>query len=98
MHIERGPRITQFEISLAPGIKLSRVSGLQDNIAMVLKAPSIRIIAPIPGKDTIGIEIPNINQELVTLREVVEAVDIQKRKQALPLCLAKDVFWQAYYS
>ena len=91
VHIERGPRITQFEISLAPGIKLSRVSGLQDNIAMVLKAPSIRIIAPIPGKDTIGIEIPNIDQELVTLREVVEAVDIAKRKQALPLCLAKDV-------
>ncbi len=91
VHIERGPRITQFEVSLAPGIKLSRVCGLQDNIAMVLKAPSIRIIAPIPGKDTIGIEIPNIDQELVTLREVVEAVNIQKRKQALPLCLAKDV-------
>ena len=91
VHIERGPRITQFEISLAPGIKLSRVSGLQDNIAMVLKAPSIRIIAPIPGKDTIGIEIPNIDQELVCLKEVVEAVDLNKRKQALPLCLAKDV-------
>lgn len=91
VHIERGPRITQFEISLAPGIKLSRVSGLQDNIAMVLKAPSIRIIAPIPGKDTIGIEIPNIDQELVSLREVVEAVDVNNRKQALPLCLAKDV-------
>lgn len=91
VHIERGPRITQFEISLAPGIKLSRVSGLQDNISMVLKAPSIRIIAPIPGKDTIGIEIPNIDQELVTLKEVVEAVDIDNRKQALPLCLAKDV-------
>ncbi len=91
VHIERGPRITQFEISLAPGIKLSRVSGLQDNISMVLKAPSIRIIAPIPGKDTIGIEIPNIDQELVCLREVVEAVDISNRKQALPLCLAKDV-------
>ena len=91
VHIERGPRITQFEISLAPGIKLSRVSGLQDNIAMVLKAPSIRIIAPIPGKDTIGIEIPNIDQELVCLKEVVEAVDINNRKQALPLCLAKDV-------
>ena len=50
VHIERGPRITQFEISLAPGIKLSRVSGLQDNIAMVLKAPSIRIIAPIRAR------------------------------------------------
>ncbi len=91
VHIERGPRITQFEVSLAPGIKLSRVCGLQDNIAMVLKAPSIRIIAPIPGKDTVGIEIPNIDQELVTLREVVEAVNIENRKQALPLCLAKDV-------
>lgn len=91
VHIERGPRITQFEISLAPGIKLSRVSGLADNISMTLKAPSIRIIAPIPGKDTIGIEIPNIEQELVCLKEIVEAVNREKRKQALPLCLAKDV-------
>ncbi len=91
VHIERGPRITQFEVSLAPGIKLSRVSGLADNISMALKAPSVRIIAPIPGKDTIGIEIPNIDQELVGLREIVDAVSREKRKQMLPLCLAKDV-------
>ncbi len=91
VHIERGPRITQFEMSLAPGIKLSRVSGLADNLAMALKAPSVRIIAPIPGRDTIGIEIPNIDQELVALIEIVEAVSREKRKQMLPLCLAKDV-------
>ena len=91
VHIERGPRITQFEMTLAPGIKLSRVSGLADNLAMALKAPSVRIIAPIPGRDTIGIEIPNIDQELVALRDIVEAVCREKRKQMLPLCLAKDV-------
>lgn len=91
VHIERGPRITQFEMTLAPGIKLSRVSGLADNLAMALKAPSVRIIAPIPGRDTIGIEIPNIDQELVALRDIVDAVCREKRKQMLPLCLAKDV-------
>ncbi|MCC8116021.1 MAG: hypothetical protein LIP18_02525, partial [Planctomycetes bacterium] len=60
VHIERGPRVTMYEISLAPGIRLSKVTSLADNIAMQLKAESVRIIAPIPGKNTIGIEIPNL--------------------------------------
>ncbi len=91
VRIERGPRVTQFEMTLAPGIKLSKVVGLADNLSLSLKAPSIRIVAPIPGKDTIGIEIPNIEQEMVYLREVIEDVDRDDRRQRLPLCLAKDV-------
>ena len=91
VQIDRGPRVTLFEMTLAPGIRLSRVINLADNIAMALKAPNIRIIAPIPGKDTIGIEIPNIAQDLVSLREVICTVNREKRKQMLPLCLAKDV-------
>ncbi len=91
VHIERGPRVTMYEISLAPGIRLSKVTSLSDNIAMQLKAESVRIIAPIPGKDTIGIEIPNSEKELVSLREIVAAVNREKRRQALPICLGKDV-------
>jgi len=91
VHIERGPRVTLYEMTLAPGIRLTRVINLADNIAMALKASNVRIIAPIPGKDTIGIEIPNLEKELVSLREVMQAVNREKRKQILPLCLAKDV-------
>ncbi len=91
VHIERGPRVTMYELSLAPGIRLSKVTSLSDNIAMQLKAESVRIIAPIPGKDTIGIEIPNTVKELVTLGEIVSAVNREKRRQALPVCLGKDV-------
>ncbi len=91
VQIERGPRVTLYEMTLAPGIRLTKVINLADNISMSLKASNVRIIAPIPGKDTIGIEIPNLEKELVTLREIMEAVNRQKRKQALPVCLAKDV-------
>ncbi|MCC8189172.1 MAG: hypothetical protein LIP77_00865, partial [Planctomycetes bacterium] len=91
VHIERGPRVTMYEISLAPGIRLNKVTSLADNIAMQLQAESVRIIAPIPGKNTIGIEIPNTAKELVSLREIVGVVNREKRKQALPICLGKDV-------
>lgn len=95
VHIERGPRVTQFEMTLAPGIKLSRVITLADNLAMSLKAPSVRIIAPIPGKDTIGIEIPNLEREIVTLRSIVETIDRNQRKERLPIALGKDVSGRA---
>lgn len=91
VQIDCGPCVTLFEMTLAPGIRLSKVISLADNIAMALKAPNVRIIAPIPGKDSIGIEIPNIEKELVTLREVLESIDRTRRKELLPICLAKDV-------
>ncbi|MCD8351945.1 MAG: DNA translocase FtsK, partial [Planctomycetaceae bacterium] len=91
VHIDRGPRVTMYELSLAPGIRLSKVTSLADNIAMQLQAESVRIIAPIPGKNTIGIEIPNTCKELVSLREIVSAVNREKKRQALPICLGKDV-------
>ncbi|MDR1745327.1 MAG: DNA translocase FtsK [Planctomycetota bacterium] len=95
VHIERGPRVTMYELNLAPGIRLNKVTSLADNIAMQLQAESVRIIAPIPGKNTIGIEIPNTCKELVSLREIVGAVNREKRRQALPVCLGKDVSGQA---
>ncbi|MDR1518936.1 MAG: DNA translocase FtsK [Planctomycetota bacterium] len=91
VHIERGPRVTLYELSLAPGIRLNKVTSLADNLAMQLQAESIRIIAPIPGKNTIGIEIPNAAKELVSLREIVGSINREKRRQALPICLGKDV-------
>jgi S-DNA-T family DNA segregation ATPase FtsK/SpoIIIE len=94
VHIERGPRVTMYEISLAPGIRLNKVTSLADNIAMQLQAESVRIIAPIPGKNTIGIEIPNMAKELVSLSEIVAAVNREKKRQALPVCLGKDVAGQ----
>ncbi len=94
VHIERGPRVTMYEISLAPGIRLNKVTSLADNIAMQLQAESVRIIAPIPGKNTIGIEIPNSAKELVSLSEIVTAVNREKKRQALPVCLGKDVSGQ----
>jgi S-DNA-T family DNA segregation ATPase FtsK/SpoIIIE len=91
VQIECGPRVTLFEMMLAPGIRLSKVISLGDNISMALKAANVRIIAPIPGKDTIGIEIPNIEKNVVSLREVVEAVKRNNRLQQIPVCLGKDV-------
>lgn len=91
VRIECGPRVTQFEMTIAAGIRLSKVINLADNLTMALKAPSVRIIAPIPGRDAIGIEIPNIEQELVCLKDIVQVVERKHRKELLPLCLAKDV-------
>lgn len=89
--VQPGPRITQFEISIAAGIPLNKIRNLADNIAMDLQALSVRIIAPIPGRDTIGIEIPNLKSELVCLRDIVDFTWRDGRRQTLPLCLAKDV-------
>ncbi|MDR0867494.1 MAG: hypothetical protein LBP75_03335 [Planctomycetota bacterium] len=89
--VQPGPRITQFEISIAAGIPLNKIRNLADNIAMDLQALSVRIIAPIPGRDTIGIEIPNLKSELVCLRDIVDFAWRDGRRQTLPLCLAKDV-------
>jgi len=66
--IEPGPVITQYELELAPGIKVSRVISLSDDIAMALKAPSVRIVAPIPGRDSVGVEVPNTKKTIVRLR------------------------------
>jgi len=88
--IQTGPVITQFEIELAPGIKVGRVIGLSDDIAMLLKAPSVRIVAPIPGKSTVGIEVPNLDKVAVRLKEIMLAPEARKNNRELPLFLGKD--------
>ncbi|MHC4828905.1 MAG: DNA translocase FtsK [Planctomycetota bacterium] len=88
--VERGPNITRYELALAAGVKVVRIHGLQSDIQMALKARSVRIIAPIPGRSTIGIEVPNQKQDLVRLRELIEDADQDRKKMDIPLFLGKD--------
>lgn len=95
--IRPGPVITMFEYKPAPGIKINRIAALEGDLAMGLSAFSIRIIAPIPGKDVIGIEVPNVKREMVVLRELLEDVEFSKRKSMLTLALGKDISGLPFY-
>ena len=86
-----GPVVTTFEFKPLPHIKVSKILSLQDDLAMALKAKSIRIQAPIPGKDVVGIEIPNEKQETIYLREILESDIFKKAKSPLTLALGKDI-------
>ena len=86
-----GPVITMYEFAPAPGIKISRIAGLSDDLTMALQALSIRIVAPIPGKGVVGIEVPNRDRETVYLREIFTCDDFLKSRMKLPLVLGKDI-------
>jgi S-DNA-T family DNA segregation ATPase FtsK/SpoIIIE len=88
--IRRGPVITMYELSLAPGTKVSKVESLAHDLAIALKAPNVRIVAPLPGRNTVGIEVPNTERELVGVRELMEEVGRKATKMAIPLFLGKD--------
>ena len=94
--IRKGPVITMFEILPAPGVKLSRIVGLQDNIALRLAASSVRIVAPIPGKHAVGIEVPNAKRNIVSFREIIEG-ELQKseNKMGIPVVMGKDITGEA---
>jgi len=92
VQIDTGPVITQFEIELEAGLRVSRIIGLADDLAIALAVPSVRIVAPIPGKTTVGIEVPNEHREMVKLGEVVGDLQTQPDKRhKIPLFLGKDV-------
>lgn len=93
--IRKGPVVTMFEILPAPGVKLSKIVALQDNIALRLAASSVRIVAPIPGKRAVGIEIPNENRATVTFRELIEQNLPEYKKMAVPVVLGKDIQGEA---
>jgi S-DNA-T family DNA segregation ATPase FtsK/SpoIIIE len=96
--IKKGPVITMFEILPAPGVKLSRIVNLQDNIALRLAASSVRIVAPIPGKHAVGIEVPNKKRNIVSFREIIEGElrrDSKAKKQEIPVVLGKDITGEA---
>jgi S-DNA-T family DNA segregation ATPase FtsK/SpoIIIE len=86
-----GPVITMYEFSPAPGIKISRIAGLADDLTMALQAMSIRIVAPIPGKGVVGIEVPNRDRDMVFLREIFNCEEFHNNKMKLPMALGKDI-------
>jgi S-DNA-T family DNA segregation ATPase FtsK/SpoIIIE len=88
--INTGPVITQYEIALETGMRVNRITTLTDDIALNLSVPSVRIVAPIPGKNTVGIEIPNEEREDVRLRDVIAAAGKKSAKMKIPLFLGKD--------
>lgn len=89
--IERGPVITRYELEPAPGVKLNRIVSLSDDIALAMKAQSARIVAPIPGKGRVGVEIPNIQSSFVYLKEVLSTPEFQKSPSRITLALGKDI-------
>lgn len=89
--IKKGPVVTMFEIAPAPGVKLSKIVALQDNIALSLAASSVRIVAPIPGKAAVGIEVPNKKRSIVSFREMIEQDLPEFHKMAIPVILGKDI-------
>ena len=90
-HITHGPAISRFELELAAGIKVSKVTDLNRNIAMNMEVKSVRIEAPIPGKSLVGVEVPNKQRATVTLREVLESDPMRKANKPLVVALGKDI-------
>jgi len=86
-----GPVITTFEYAPAPGIKINKIVNLTDDLALALRAISIRIVAPIPGKAVIGIEVPNVDRETVRFKEIVASDAYENAKSKLTICLGKDI-------
>lgn len=91
IQISKGPTITRYELQPKPGVKVSKIVNLTDDIALSLAAQNIRIEAPIPGKSAVGIEIPNDSSTLVTLREVIESNSFTEKKSKLTFVLGKDI-------
>ena len=96
--IRPGPVITMFEYKPAPGVKLSKIAALEDDLAMNLSASSIRIISPIPGRDVVGIEVPNNRREKVCLREIIENPAFAENKSLLTIAVGKDISGAPYYT
>jgi DNA segregation ATPase FtsK/SpoIIIE, S-DNA-T family len=90
VEIQTGPVIAQFEVELEAGLRLSKITGLADDLAVALRVPSVRIVAPLPGKNTVGVEVPNNERQIVRLREVMEESD-KAKKMRIPIFLGKDV-------
>jgi S-DNA-T family DNA segregation ATPase FtsK/SpoIIIE len=90
--ITKGPTITRYELHPAPGVKLEKISALSNNIAAALKAERIHILAPVPGKSSVGIEVPNVIKTKVIMRDLLESDEWKNTKARIPLALGKDVY------
>ncbi len=91
VEIAPGPVVTMYEFAPGPGIKVSRIAGLADDLSMALQALAIRIVAPIPGKGVVGIELPNRDRETVFLKEILASENFHKGRMRLPMALGKDI-------
>ncbi|HEY2083656.1 MAG TPA: DNA translocase FtsK 4TM domain-containing protein, partial [Verrucomicrobiae bacterium] len=90
--ITKGPTITRYELHPAPGVKLEKITGLSNNIAAALKAERIHILAPVPGKSSVGVEVPNAVKTKVIMRDLLESEEWRNTKCRIPLALGKDVY------
>ena len=93
---EVGPTVTLYEIVPAPGIRISKIKNLEDDIALSLAALGIRIIAPIPGRGTIGIEVPNSNPDIVSMRALIASDKFNNSDAALPIAIGKTISNETY--
>jgi len=91
VEIETGPVISQYEIELEAGLRLAKITNLADDLAIALRVPAVRIVAPIPGKNSVGVEVPNTDRQMVRLREVMEETQAKTRTMKIPVYLGKDV-------
>src|SRR3989338_6511626 len=91
VHIERGPAITRYELEPAPGVKVQKFTTLSDDIALAMRATTVRVVAPIPGKNRVGIEVPNADFSTVFLKEVLAGTEFRSSKSKLTLSLGKDI-------
>ncbi len=96
--VKPGPVVTMYEFSPAPGVKVNKIAGLSDDLAMALQAIAIRIVAPIPGRGVVGIEIPNHERQTVYLKDIFESDEFQKSGGRLPMALGQDIFGRTVVS
>lgn len=89
--IDTGPVVTQFELELEAGLRVSKVAALEDDLAIALRVPAVRVVSPIPGKNTVGVEVPNEKQVMVRLKELIESMPEETAKHRIPVFLGKDV-------
>jgi len=90
--ITKGPTITRYELHPAPGVKLEKIAGLSNNIAAALKAERINVLAPVPGKSSVGVEVPNLVKTKVIMRDMFDSDEWRNTKARIPLVLGKDVY------
>lgn len=96
VQVHPGPVITRYEFEPAPGIKINRIANLSDDLALAMKAQSVRIVAPVPGKAVVGLEIPNLHREIVVLRDILTSKEFRASNSKLSLALGKDIAGKPY--
>jgi DNA segregation ATPase FtsK/SpoIIIE-like protein len=96
VNVTQGPTFARFELKLGNGIKVSRIQGLEDNLAMALCAEKVRILAPVPGMSVVGIEVPSRNRTTVSIKSIIESKEFNLSKSPLTVCLGKDITNEAF--